>query len=331
MTASVEGRGPSIVATDMTSRSRRWSMAGFVTCAKRWRRYVESGRARPARGAMAESSPIEYTGSCPVWASGRNIAFRSSRVYPWRTWRASRASTGAGTGAPGSRATVLSSTHAPYGRRAASSRRRSAPVRKPWSGSTVRMPPGPRRPRRTVTPSGRGTAPASEATATSPSPHTATRSGRSPFRSRLAPQLRPSEKHSAAGPSHGSLSSAPYRWKSRTSGSRRGSFCQAGGTSSETASGRSLPRSRTRTSSALSSRAESDPVRSSDGASAGSAPSACSRASIQATFPSMVLISPLWQRRRNGCTRAQLGSVLVEKRWWKIANETAKSGSSRSG
>ena len=47
--------------------------------------------------------------------------------------------------------------------------------------------------------------------------------------------------------------------------------------------------------------------------------------------PSIVLISPLWQRSRNGCARSQLGSVFVEKRWWKIANGTASSGSSRSG
>ena len=31
-------RAPSSVDTDMTRRSRRWSIAGFVTCAKRWRR-----------------------------------------------------------------------------------------------------------------------------------------------------------------------------------------------------------------------------------------------------------------------------------------------------
>ena len=38
------------------------------------------------------------------------------------------------------------------------------------------------------------------------------------------------------------------------------------------------------------------------------------RASIHATLPSIVLISPLWQRSRNGCARSQLGSVFVEKR-----------------
>jgi hypothetical protein len=63
---------------------------------------------------------------------------------------------------------------------------------------------------------------------------------------------------------------------------------------------------------------------------AGSTPSALSRASSQLMFPSMVLISPLWQRSRNGCARSQLGSVFVEKRWWKIANETASAGSARS-
>ena len=77
---------------------------------------------------------------------------------------------------------------------------------------------------------------------------------------------------------------------------------------------------RTSSSRALSSRAESEPERSSAGASAASSPRACSRASIQATFPSIVLISPLWQRSRNGWARSQLGSVFVEKRWWKIAH-----------
>ena len=37
----------------------------------------------------------------------------------------------------------------------------------------------------------------------------------------------------------------------------------------------------------------------------------------------MLLISPLWARRRNGCASGQRGSVLVEKRWW---NTTALRG-----
>ncbi len=88
---------------------------------------------------------------------------------------------------------------------------------------------------------------------------------------------------------------------------------------------------RTSSSTALSRRAESEPRWSSAGERAGSSPRARSRASIQATFPSIVLISPLWQSMRNGCARSQLGSVFVEKRWWKIANAAVHSASWRSG
>ena len=36
-------------------------------------------------------------------------------------------------------------------------------------------------------------------------------------------------------------------------------------------------------------------------------------------MPPTVLISPLWERNRNGCARRQAGKVLVEKREWNIA------------
>ena len=36
------------------------------------------------------------------------------------------------------------------------------------------------------------------------------------------------------------------------------------------------------------------------------------RASIQSRLPPMVLISPLWARKRNGWAIAQVGRVLVE-------------------
>jgi len=42
--------------------------------------------------------------------------------------------------------------------------------------------------------------------------------------------------------------------------------------------------------------------------------SAASRARIQATLPSSVLISPLWAEKRCGWASSQLGKVLVEKR-----------------
>ncbi|MNY16219.1 hypothetical protein D3C86_1494730 [compost metagenome] len=38
------------------------------------------------------------------------------------------------------------------------------------------------------------------------------------------------------------------------------------------------------------------------------------RAWAQLRLPVMVLISPLWARKRNGCANGHFGSVLVEKR-----------------
>ena len=52
-------------------------------------------------------------------------------------------------------------------------------------------------------------------------------------------------------------------------------------------------------------------------------PGSTPRPRIARTLPSMVLISPLWQRSRKGCARSHDGLVLVEKRWWKIANGTS--------
>jgi hypothetical protein len=59
-------------------------------------------------------------------------------------------------------------------------------------------------------------------------------------------------------------------------------------------------------------------------------PIVASRARIQFTLPRIALISPLWQSRRNGCVRSHDGSVLVEKRWWKMPNGTSQRGSRRS-
>jgi len=44
----------------------------------------------------------------------------------------------------------------------------------------------------------------------------------------------------------------------------------------------------------------------------------------------MVLISPLWQSRRNGWARYHEGAVFVLYRWWKIANGAVNSGWRRS-
>ena len=55
------------------------------------------------------------------------------------------------------------------------------------------------------------------------------------------------------------------------------------------------------------------------------------RASAQRRLPSIVLISPLCARIRNGCASAQRGAVFVEKRWWNTATLEAKSLRARSG
>ena len=46
----------------------------------------------------------------------------------------------------------------------------------------------------------------------------------------------------------------------------------------------------------------------------------CSWTFIQLIFPFRVFISPLWAIALKGCAKSQLGAVLVENLWWKIAN-----------
>ena len=193
---------------------------------------------------------------------------------------------------------------------AAARRRRGAPL----SGSTVRMPPGPRRPRRTVSPSGRGTAPARTP------PRRDRRLPRSGAAATVAVECGAADatvgEDQAAGPSHGSPSSASKRCSSRTSGSRRGSFCQAGGTSRVTASARSR-RGRGRRARARCRAAPSRTLAVERRRETGVETERALTCLEPATLPSIVLISPLWQRRRNGCARspARLGvgrEALVE-------------------
>ena len=58
---------------------------------------------------------------------------------------------------------------------------------------------------------------------------------------------------------------------------------------------------------------------------------ACARACAQARLPEMVLISPLWASRRNGCASGQRGAELVEKRWWKTTALLAQFGALQVG
>jgi hypothetical protein len=101
-------------------------------------------------------------------------------------------------------------------------------------------------------------------------------------------------------------------------------FSQASGMSIMIASGTLRPDC-TRSSRTLSRIPESDVSgfttgkrRSKSGPNRSLRRSAC-RALIQFTFPWRVLISPLWQRRRMGCARDQLGNVFVENRAWTMA------------
>src|SRR5262245_37821051 len=93
----------------------------------------------------------------------------------------------------------------------------------------------------------------------------------------------------------------------------------------------------TRKSTTLSSDAESEPLGRLMGLKSPIASpstellSSASRALIQLLLPERVLISPLWQIRRNGWARSQVGKVLVEKREWTIASREAVRGSPRSG
>ena len=74
------GHGPSRVCSDTTHASRNGSIAGFVTCANRCRKYAYSGRGDRARNASGVSSPIDHTASLPSTAIGCRIIFTSSRV-----------------------------------------------------------------------------------------------------------------------------------------------------------------------------------------------------------------------------------------------------------
>ncbi len=56
-----------------------------------------------------------------------------------------------------------------------------------------------------------------------------------------------------------------------------------------------------------------------------------SRADSQLRLPWIVLISPLWASRRNGCASGQLGNVFVEKRECTIAIFAFMRESDRSG
>ena len=112
------------------------------------------------------------------------------------------------------------------------------------------------------------------------------------------------------------------------------SDCVAGGIRMRIALGRSMPPSSSH-SSMLSRLCESEPccetTDSNSATSISGERQTFLRAFDQQRLPSMLLISPLWASRRNGCASGQRGSVLVEKRWWNTTARASSSGRDRSG
>ncbi len=183
-------------------------------------------------------------------------------------------------------------------------------------GSTSSISPGPSRPRRVVSAGVNGTAPASEATATSRSRVTANAAGRSPLRSTSAPTRRPSANTMAAGPSHGASMPAVRRRSVATWGwgARRSPI--ASGIAVSSADGSSQPVV-VRSSSPSSSDSESEPSGESNGPASSSsaanrrAPRSRARPRTCSRLPRTVLISPLWAIARNGWASRQTGVVFV--------------------
>ncbi|MNZ95102.1 hypothetical protein D3C78_1142340 [compost metagenome] len=112
-------------------------------------------------------------------------------------------------------------------------------------------------------------------------------------------------------------------------------FCHAGGMIMRTPRNRSMPPV-TISSSMLSMLEESEPTRLTSGPSSSrsgirSLANLVRRAWAQLRLPVMVLISPLWARKRNGCASGHFGRVLVEKRWWNTQIAVCRRSSLRSG
>jgi hypothetical protein len=80
---------------------------------------------------------------------------------------------------------------------------------------------------------------------------------------------------------------------------------------------------------AESSLPESESCSPNTGKNSSSAPSPAAsvpsraRPRMRFSLPHRALISPLWHSERNGWARSHVGSVLVENRWWKMAQAAA--------
>ena len=209
----------------------------------------------------------------------------------------------------------------------------SASVRtRPAAGSTRSSSPGARRPVRTISPGESGTAPASDATATTRSAVSDQAAGRSPLRSSSAPTRRPSLNTNAPGPSHGATNPATRRRNAATAGCGVRRRAVASGTSASRALSSDQPVA-TSSSSASSRDRESLTPGESRGPAARSRsaasrrrlgmPASSRRPRTASRFPRTVLISPLCATNANGWASDQTGDVLVAYRWWNIANGTS--------
>ena len=193
---------PTHARRSKTSFSRSGSIGGFVTCAKRSRRYSAMG-VRRSKNASAASSPIESVGSFAV-ASTPMTSLSSSRVQPKRCRAAFVSPPAIGSTRSCSGKPQLRTTSRKSARSRRSLRNCSVVTTSPEAKRTMRRPPGPRRPRSTTASSPKSTIPASEAHSTLLLAVRHQRSGRNPVRSRAAPIVSPSANTMAAGPSHGS-------------------------------------------------------------------------------------------------------------------------------
>ena len=173
---------------------------------------------------------------------------------------------------------------------------------------------------RTISAGSSGTAPASDASATTLSSVTAQAAGRSPLRSSSVPTRRPSLNTNAAGPSQGAMKPAIRRRNAATAGCGVRRSDGASGTSASSAASGDQPVA-TSSSSASSSERESDTSGESRGPAARSRsaaarrrlgiPGSDARPRSASRLPRTVLISPLWATNPNGWASDHTGWVLV--------------------
>ena len=203
MPPSSAGRRPSSTWRSITARSRSGSIGGLVTWARPGGDDPSTGRSIRARAGVGVSSPMLQSGSLAVEDHRPDVEPGALGIQPGHVAQLRRGGrTRPGRRVPDDRSVGerrrgrVAAARTGGGSRSSPRRPRGSP---PGAGRRASISPGPSRPSRAVSADAIGTAPASEAAATSRSRVTAKASGRSPFRSTMAPTRRPSPKTSAAG------------------------------------------------------------------------------------------------------------------------------------